>query len=69
MMKPKHLLALVLSAVLTGCVVTPTKPPDIRATLLESARHSEPDFPDGRDLVLTHFSHVGQLVTSRGDII
>ena len=37
--------------------------------LLESAKKTEPDFPDGRDLVLTHFAEVGQLMTSGGDVI
>jgi hypothetical protein len=70
-MKPKLILclALVLSGVLAGCVAPSTKPLDVRTTLLESAKKSEPDFPDGRNLVLTHFAEIGQLVTSRGDII
>jgi hypothetical protein len=62
-------LALVLSGVLTGCVATSGKRVDVRAALLESAKKSEPDFPDGRNLVLTHFAEIGQLVTSRGDVI
>ena len=71
LMKPNSLLflSLALSGVLIGCTVTPAKPTDVRAALLASARHNEPDFPDGRNLVLTHFSHVGQLVTSSGDVI
>jgi hypothetical protein len=70
-MKPKLILGLafVLGGVLTGCVATSTKPLDVRAALLESAKKSEPDFPDGRDLVLAHFAEIGQLVTLRGDVI
>ena len=70
-MNPKLLpcLALVLSGVLTGCVGASTKPIDVRTALFESAKKSEPDFPDGRDIVLTHFAEIGQLVTSRGDVI
>ncbi len=46
-----------------------TKPLDVRAALLASAKKNEPDFPDGRNLVLTHFAEVGSLVTLRGDVI
>jgi hypothetical protein len=62
-------LALVLSSVPTGCIAPSTKPLDVRVKLLESAKKTELDLPDGRDLVLTHFAEVGQLVTSRGDVI
>jgi hypothetical protein len=70
-MKPKGILslALVLSGFLSGCVAPSTRPVDVRGALLESARKTEPGFPDGRDLVLTHFAEVGQLMTSRGDVI
>ena len=70
-MKPKLILCLLLalSGVLTGCIATSTKPVDVRTALLESAKKSEPDFPDGRNLVLTHFAEIGQLVTARGDVI
>jgi|SRR5579871_1766581 len=61
--------AFVLSGLLTGCGVNPTGPVDVRAALLQSAKQSDPDFPDGRDLVLTHFSHIGQLVDSRRQVI
>jgi len=69
-MKPKILLclALVLSGGLFGCAPIP-KNLDIRAQLLASARNNDPDFPDGREVMLTHFSYLGQLVTSRGEII
>jgi len=70
-MNPKIILclALVLGGALAGCVAPSTKPLDVRARLLESAKKSESDFPDGQSLVLTHFAEVGQLVTSRGDVI
>jgi hypothetical protein len=54
----------------TGCLSRVSKPAlDVRAALLASAGKSDPDFPEGREMVLTHFSHVGQLVTSSGEII
>src|SRR5262245_1305187 len=55
-------------ALATGCVSVKQNS-DIRAALLASAEKSDPDFPDGRNSVLTHFSHVGQLVTTSGDVI
>jgi hypothetical protein len=70
-MNPKLLLclALALGFVLTGCTSTSNEPLDVRAALLASAKKDEADFPDGHKLLLTHFSHVGQLITSRGEII
>jgi hypothetical protein len=70
-MKPKLILclALVLSGVLAGCVAPSAKPLDVRTMLLESAKKSEPDFPDVRNSVLTYFAHVGELMTSRHEII
>jgi len=62
-------LALVLSFIPTGCVTPSVESLGVRAELLASARRGDPDFPDGRSLVLTHFSHIGQLVTSRDEII
>ena len=62
-------LALGLSGGLIGCVAPSEESCDVRAAMLESARRKEPDFPDGRYLVLTHFAHVGRLVTARGDVI
>jgi hypothetical protein len=51
-----------------GCAVTPHAS-DVRETLLYSARKSEPNFPDGHELLLTHFSYLGHLVTSQGEVI
>ncbi len=62
-------LALILGFVLSGCTSTSNQPFDVRAALLASAKQNETDFPDGHELFLTHFSHVGQLVTSHGEII
>ena len=53
-----------------GCATAPLgHSSDIRSSLLASAKRSDPDFPDGHNMVLTHFSHVGQLVSSGGEII
>jgi hypothetical protein len=71
-MKPKLILflAIVLSGGLFGCAsAPPSKTLDVRAALLLSAKKNDSNFPNGRDAVLTHFSHIGQLVTSRGEII
>ena len=64
-----HLLPwlLVFVAVFSGCATA--HPPDVREALLDAARHSEPGFPDGRQILLTHFSYVGHLVTSQGEVI
>lgn len=40
-------------------------PLDVRAALLASAKKNEPDFPDGRNLVLTHFAEVGSVHLQR----
>jgi len=65
----RHLLTCLLAfvAVLSGCATA--HPRDVRTALLDSARHTEPGFPDGRQVLLSHFSHVGRLVTSQGDVI
>lgn len=61
---------LVAMAVWSGCASTPpSHPKDIRTALLASAQRSDPDFPNGQTVVLTHFSHVGQLLTSKGETI
>ena len=70
-MKPKVILCLelILSGILCGCVARSNAPLDVRVALLESAKINEPDFPDGQDLVLTHFAEVGKLATSHGEVI
>ena len=45
------------------------QPLDIRSLLLASARKEEAGFPDGHNVLLTHFSDVGQLVTADGEVI
>src|SRR6185503_13861634 len=67
----RHLVFLVMIAGLVcGCAsVESSHLSDVRSSLLASARRSDPDFPDGRDVLLTHFSHVGQLVSSKGEVV
>ena len=71
-MNPKLLLclALGLSGALSGCAdFHSARALDIRSKLLASAKKNDPGFPDGKNLILTHFSHIGELATLRGDII
>jgi hypothetical protein len=65
----RYLLPFLLAfvAVLSGCATA--HPRDVRAVLLDSAKYSEPGFPDSRQVLLTHFSYVGHVVTSQGDVI
>jgi hypothetical protein len=56
-------------SLLGGCDGAASPPKDVREALLASATKSEPEFPDGRDLLLTHFSYVGKLATSQGEAI
>ncbi len=67
-----HDLALMLStfALVVSCSLKSKAPPaDVRAALLASAEKSDPDHPDGSKLLLTHFSHLGRLTTSKGKTI
>ena len=69
-MRHRCVAATALAMLLTGCATTPSSEPhDIRAALLEAAREDDPHFPDGRDVILTHFSHIGELRTARGERI
>jgi len=55
---------------LCGCASQPSaRVSDIRSSLLASASLGDADFPDGHSMVLTHFSHVGQLVSSSGQVV
>lgn len=64
----RHLLLLaVIALLLCSCETATNSALDVRELLLESAKKSDPDFPDGKDVLLTHFSHVGHLVTSSGE--
>jgi hypothetical protein len=63
----RHLSATALVTLLFGCATLPSATPrDIRAALLAAAKDGDPRFPDGRNFILTHFSHVGELRTARG---
>ncbi|MBC8242993.1 MAG: hypothetical protein H8E20_01250 [Verrucomicrobia bacterium] len=44
-------------------------PVDARSELLAAAKAGDSDFPDGEHVVLTHFSHVGQVTTKAGETI
>lgn len=57
-----------IASLLCGCAGTP-QVSDVRSFLLASAERGDPNFPDGHSVVLTHFSHVGQLVSSSGDLV
>jgi hypothetical protein len=67
----RHLTLLAMIAGLVcGCTSKPSAQlSDVRAAMLASAKRSDPDFPDGHSLVLTHFSHIGQLVSSSGELV
>ena len=59
-----------LAGFLCGCASLPSdQGSDVRSALLASARRSDSDFPDSHSVVLTHFSHIGQLVTSSGEVV
>ena len=60
---------LIFVAALSGCAIAPSHPQDVRAALLDSAKKGESSFPDGREVMLTHFSYVGPLMTLLGDVI
>lgn len=66
-MRYRYICITVLAALLIGCASRPSSTPrDIRAALLEAARNGDPYFPDGENVILTHFSQVGELWTDRG---
>ncbi len=70
--KMSHDLALMLATlalVLSSSSKSLDPPKDVRAALLDSAEKSDPDQPDGRTVLLTHFSHLGRLTTSKGKTI
>jgi hypothetical protein len=47
---------------------THNEPADIREGLPSSAKKADKDFPDGNDVLLTHFSYLGKLQTKKGVI-
>ena len=68
-------LGLGLSIALPACAQTTQIPApanahvtDLRELLLKEAQRSDPDHPDGRNVLLTHFSYVGRLDTQKGRI-
>ena len=51
------------------CLGQTTKEPvDLREMLASSAKKADKDFPDGNDVLLTHFSYLGKLQTKEGVI-
>ena len=59
-----------LAVSVSGCASTRSRQSlEVRAALLAAAKKGDPDFPDGQRAILTHFSHVGQLATSIGEVI
>lgn len=69
-MRYSYLSAMALVVLLVGCATLPSAiSGDVRTALLSAASDSDPRFPDGRDVILTHFSYVGELWTARGERI
>jgi len=63
----RYITASVLAALLISCASSPSSTNrNIRSALLEAARDGDPRFPDGKNVILTHFSHVGDLRTAHG---
>jgi hypothetical protein len=62
MMRYNLLLAVVFFS--WGCAQVPF---DIRSALLAAAKAGDPDFPDGKSIQSTHFSHVCEIKTDRSD--
>jgi len=48
---------------LAGCAAT-----DTRDQLLHAAQRSDPDFPDGEHVKLTHFAYIGRVQTPEGSV-
>jgi hypothetical protein len=44
------------------------EPADIRDMLASSAKKADKDFPDGKEVLITHFSYLGKLQTREGVI-
>lgn len=64
MRRSSLLLAIVLFS--WGCAQVPR---DIRSALLTAARAGDPDFPDGKSVQSTHFSHVCEIITDNSERI
>ncbi|HEX9665032.1 MAG TPA: hypothetical protein VGA95_00545 [Thermodesulfobacteriota bacterium] len=69
----KNLLRTLPILILLMCPIyclgqTHNGPADIREGLASSAKKADKDFPDGKDVLLTHFSYLGKLQTKKGVI-
>ncbi len=68
-MKLCVLPGLVLALSLVGCASLGPAPVDVRSKLLLAAEAGDPGHPDGKNVVLTHFSHVGHVTTDAGETV
>jgi hypothetical protein len=69
-MRLRPLLLLICLALLSGCSKAPEiKFMEVRSILVAAAKAGDPDFPDGRNVQLTYFSHIGELHTNKGALI
>ena len=68
-MKLCVLSGLVLALSLVGCASLGPAPVDVRSKILLAAEAGDPGHPDGKNVVLTHFSHVGQVTTDAGETV
>jgi hypothetical protein len=66
--KPLVILILLIICSIYGFGQTRRKVVDIRDLLLQSSKTSDKDFPDGKDVLLRHFSYAGKLKTKVGII-
>ncbi len=65
----RYAIPLAVIALLLGGCELPENSIDVRELLLESAKKGDPGFPNGKEVLLTHFSHVGHLMTASGERI
>jgi hypothetical protein len=65
---PVVLVSLVAGFSCANPVSSVTGDRDIRECLLESARRGDPKFPDGNEVILTHFSYIGKIESAKGSI-
>lgn len=63
------LLATVSAALFVAESICAEPPVNVRSALLAAAKRDNPEFPNGKGILLTHFSHVGELTTARGELI
>ena len=60
--------AIMLILAVSGCTYVRPVVTDQREAFLSSAASSDPDFPDGISTKLTHFSHIGTVLTTSGPL-